>query len=61
MAAEGFITITFSDADLRITFPHNRSLYVTAYVKDVELKRAFLNGGVSINIMLLSTFKKMEI
>jgi hypothetical protein len=58
---EGANSITFSDADRRVTFSHNRPLYVTALIKGVELRRAFLDGGASINIMPLATFKKLGI
>ncbi|KAH7847621.1 hypothetical protein Vadar_028272 [Vaccinium darrowii] len=54
-------TITFSDTDRRVPFPHNRPLFVTAYINGVELKRAFLDGGASINIMPLETLKKLDI
>jgi hypothetical protein len=53
--------ISFSDSDRRITHPHNRPLYVTARVNGVELKRAFMDGGASINIMPMSTLKKVGI
>lgn len=34
---------------------------MTAHVNGVELKRVFLDGGASINLMPLSTFNKIEI
>lgn len=42
-------------------YPHNRPLYVIARINRTELKRNFLDGGASINLMPLSTFKKLEI
>lgn len=53
--------ISFSDADRRVPFPHNRPLFVTAYINGMELKRAFLDGGASINIMPLETLKRLNI
>lgn len=34
---------------------------MTAHVNDIEFKRAFLDGGAPINIMPLSTLKKIGI
>ena len=42
---EAYGAITFSEADRAYPFPHNRPLFVTAYINDVEFKRAFLDGG----------------
>jgi hypothetical protein len=53
--------ITFSEADRKVLHPHNRPLYVTARVNGVELKRAFMDGGASINIMPMSTLLKVGI
>lgn len=50
-------SITFTDADKRVPFLHNRPLYVTACVNSVELKCVFLYDRASINLMPLSTFK----
>lgn len=70
MSAEGSIlrtirdesnSITFSDADQRIPYPHNRPLYITSCINGTELKHTFLYGGASINLMPLSTFKRLEI
>lgn len=70
MAAEGSVPrtirdesnlVTFSESDRRVKFPHTRPLFVTAYVNGAELRRAFFDGGASINIMPYSTFKKLEI
>ncbi|KAI8530126.1 hypothetical protein RHMOL_Rhmol11G0031400 [Rhododendron molle] len=33
--------VTFSDADRRVPYPHNRPLYVTSRVNGIELKRTF--------------------
>ena len=54
-------TIAFSDADKKVPFSHNRPLFVTAYINGMEFKRAFLDGGASINIMPLETLKKLDI
>lgn len=43
--------ITFTEADMRIPFPHNKPLYVIVCVNGVERRRAFLDGGASINLM----------
>lgn len=70
MSAEGSIprairdesnSITFSDVDRRVPYPHNRLLYVTSRVNGIELKRTFLDSGASINLMPMSTFKKLGI
>lgn len=70
MSAEGSVLrivrdesnlVTFSNADQRVPCPHNRPLYVIACVNRTELKCTFLDGGASINLMQLSTFKKLEI
>ncbi|GMP49504.1 hypothetical protein CsSME_00016454 [Camellia sinensis var. sinensis] len=53
--------ITFSGADRAYPFPHNCPLFVIAYVNDVEFKRAFLDGGASINIITADTFAKAGI
>lgn len=46
----------FYDDDRRsLPTNHNRPLYVTANVNGVELRRAMLNPGSSINIISLST------
>ncbi|KAI8555548.1 hypothetical protein RHMOL_Rhmol05G0180800 [Rhododendron molle] len=70
MSAEGSVpqtirdesnSVTFSDADRKVPYPHNRPLYITSRINGMELKRTFLDGGASINIMPLSTFKRLGI
>ena len=51
------VPITFIDADVQVPYPYNRPLYVPATVHDVEFKRTLFDGGASLNIMPLSTFK----
>lgn len=53
--------VTFSDADRKVPYPHYRPLYMTSCVNGTELKHMFLDGGASINLIPLSTFKKLEI
>ncbi len=51
-----------SPSRMRIDGSRTRTTgYVTALVNGTELKRAFLDGGASINLMPLPTFKKLEI
>ncbi|GMP51912.1 hypothetical protein CsSME_00017954 [Camellia sinensis var. sinensis] len=45
---EDYGAITFSEADRAYPFPHNCPLFFTAYINDVEFKRAFLDGRASI-------------
>ena len=54
---EATTAITFTDSDIQIPHPHNRPLYVPATVHGVEFKRGLLDGGASLNIMPLSTFR----
>ncbi|XP_028104160.1 uncharacterized protein LOC114303224 [Camellia sinensis] len=58
---EDYEAITFSETDRAYPFPHNRHLFVTAYINDVKFKRAFLDYGVSINIITTDTFAKVGI
>ncbi|XP_028061728.1 uncharacterized protein LOC114265167 [Camellia sinensis] len=58
---EDYGAITFSEADKAYPFPHNRPLFVTAYINDVEFKCAFLDGGASINIITTDTFARAGI
>ncbi|XP_028080309.1 uncharacterized protein LOC114281924 [Camellia sinensis] len=58
---EDYGAITFSEADRAYPFPHNRPLFVTAYINDAEFERAFLDGGASINIITTDTFAKAGI
>ncbi|XP_028117463.1 uncharacterized protein K02A2.6-like [Camellia sinensis] len=58
---EDYGRITFSEANRAYPFPHNRSLFITTYINDVEFKRAFLDSGASINIITTNTFAKAGI
>lgn len=40
---------------------HNRPLYLEAHVNGVELRRAFVDGGSSVNIMSVGTFESVKI
>ncbi|XP_059650167.1 uncharacterized protein LOC132295922 [Cornus florida] len=50
--------IVFTEEDKCVLTPHNRPLYVTASLNGVELKRAFLDNGSSLNIMPLEIFRR---
>ena len=60
-AKEQSSAITFSEADRKYPFSHNRPLYVTVFINGVEFKRAFLDSGASINIMTRATLEKAGI
>lgn len=51
--------ITFSKADREVRYPHNRPLYVTAIINGIEVWRAFINNGASVNIMPYTVFKHL--
>ncbi|XP_059638839.1 uncharacterized protein LOC132281121 [Cornus florida] len=48
--------IVFTEEDKYVPTTHNRPLYVTASLNGVELKRAFMDNGSSLNIMPLEVF-----
>ena len=51
--------ISFSKADREIRYPHNRPLYVTAVINGIEVRRAFIDNGASVNIMPYTMFKRL--
>ena len=50
--------ITFMNEDIKVEHPdHLRPLYLMATINGVQIKRALINIGVSLNIIALSTLK----
>lgn len=54
-------SITFSDEDKVVSHFHNWPLYVTAVVNGTEFPRTIFDGGASVNIMHLKSFKQVVI
>ena len=50
--------ITFTDEDMEVQHPdHSKPLYVAAQINDVQIRRALVNTGASLNLVPASTFK----
>ena len=48
--------ITFTDEDMEVKHPdHRKPLYLMATINDVQIRRALVNTGASLNLIALST------
>ena len=54
--------ITFSSEDMEVGHPdHKRSLYLAASINQIPIKRALVDTGASVNLILLSTLQAVGI
>uniref|UniRef100_A0A2N9EDP8 Peptidase A2 domain-containing protein n=1 Tax=Fagus sylvatica TaxID=28930 RepID=A0A2N9EDP8_FAGSY len=54
--------VTFMDEDMEVQYPdHRRPLYVSAVIKDVQVRRALVDTGSCLNLIPLSTLKAANI
>ena len=52
--------ITFTDKDMEVEHPdHRRPLYLMATINGVQIRRALVDTGASLNLIALSTLKAM--
>lgn len=51
--------ISFSMVDREVRYPHNRPLHVTTIINGIEVRRAFINNGASVNIIPCTVFKRL--
>ena len=53
--------ITFMDEDMEIEYPdHRRSLYLTATINSVQVRRVLIDIGASLNLIALSTIEAIS-
>lgn len=51
-------TITFTDEVMEVEYPdHRKPLYLTATINGVQIKRALIDTGASLNLIVLSTLE----
>ena len=54
--------ITFTDKDIEVQHPdHSRPLYIATQINDVHIRRALVDTGASLNLILTSTPKAVGI
>jgi hypothetical protein len=54
--------ITFTDEDMEVQYPdHRRLLYLSALVKDVQVRRALVDTGSCLNLIPLSTLQAANV
>uniref|UniRef100_A0A2N9FKV6 Integrase catalytic domain-containing protein n=1 Tax=Fagus sylvatica TaxID=28930 RepID=A0A2N9FKV6_FAGSY len=54
--------ITFTDEDMEVQYPdHRRPLYLSAVVKDVQVRRALVDTGSCLNLIPLSTLQAANV
>ena len=54
--------ITFSNEDMEVGYPnHRRPLYLAASINQIPIKRALVDTGASVNLILLSTLQVARI
>ena len=54
--------VTFTDENMEVQYSdHRRPLYVSAVIKDVQVRRALVDTGSCLNLIPLSTFKAANI
>ena len=54
--------ITFSNEDMEVGYPdHRRLLYLAASINQIPIKRALVDTGASVNLILLSTLQVARI
>ena len=52
--------ITFIDEDMEVEHPdHRRPLYLMATINGIQIRRALVDTGASLNLKVLSTLKAM--
>ena len=52
----------FNDEDMLLgTAEHNRPLYITATIKECEVRRILIDPGSSINIITLRTLQSLQL
>ena len=52
--------ITFTDEDMEVEHPdHRRPLYLMATINGVQIRRALVDTGASLNLIALSTLEAM--
>ena len=50
--------ITFRNEDMEVGYPdHKRPLYLAAPINQIPIKRALMDTGASVNLILLSTLQ----
>uniref|UniRef100_A0A2N9FI93 Integrase catalytic domain-containing protein n=1 Tax=Fagus sylvatica TaxID=28930 RepID=A0A2N9FI93_FAGSY len=53
--------ITFTDEDMEVQYPdHRRPLYLSAVIKDVQVRRALVDTGSCLNLIPLSTLPSYQ-
>ena len=51
-------TITFTDEDMEVEYPdHRKPLYLIATINGVQIKRALIDTGASLKLIVLSTLE----
>jgi hypothetical protein len=54
--------ITFTDEDMEVQYPdHRRPFYLSAVVKDVQVRRALVDTGSCLNLIPLSTLQAANV
>uniref|UniRef100_A0A2N9GEY4 Reverse transcriptase n=1 Tax=Fagus sylvatica TaxID=28930 RepID=A0A2N9GEY4_FAGSY len=54
--------ITFTDEDMEVQYPdHRRPLYLSAVIKDVQVRRALVDTGSCLNLIPLSTLQAVNL
>jgi hypothetical protein len=54
--------ITFTDEDMEVQYPdHRRPLYLSAVVKDVQVRHALVDTGSCLNLIPLSTLQAANV
>uniref|UniRef100_A0A2N9H5V5 Uncharacterized protein n=1 Tax=Fagus sylvatica TaxID=28930 RepID=A0A2N9H5V5_FAGSY len=54
--------ITFTDEDMEVQYPdHRRPLYLSAVIKNVQVRRALVDTGSCLNLIPLSTLQAVDL
>jgi hypothetical protein len=54
--------ISFMDEDMEVQYPdHKRPLYLTASINEVQVRRALVDTGLSLNLILVNTLQDANI
>ena len=60
--SEATNAITFTDEDMEVQYPdHRRPLYLSAVVKDVQVRRALVDTGSCLNLIPLNTLQAANV
>ena len=55
-------TITFGPEDAAgVVFPHHDALLISAFISGMEVRRVFIDGGSSADILFASALEEMGI